>query len=158
DNQAAHNTIISILKLDATKEAARFRELTKGVIRLHVLKDLLPAPNELQKGISWPDPRSDSDAIIVDRNLEAAKYFLNAYELDVSPRSADTERALLKAIASLPEEEVKEAYRAVADAAGAGPQIASDLKTRFTALDTTDPALRPDAAVPGLVRTNQVRA
>jgi hypothetical protein len=58
----------SVLKLDAISEAASF-EFDKGQVTLNVLRELLPAPGQLQKGISWPDPRrSISDAVVIDRN------------------------------------------------------------------------------------------
>ncbi|MDQ3877017.1 MAG: hypothetical protein M3290_01515, partial [Actinomycetota bacterium] len=35
---------VSVLKLDATHEAARFRELAEGNLSIQLLRDLLPSP------------------------------------------------------------------------------------------------------------------
>ncbi len=91
------STVASVLKLDAISEAASFH-FEKGAVKLSVLRDLLPAPGQLQKGISWPDPRGASDAVVIDRNQSAAQYFFNAYELQVSSTPAEAERALGAAI------------------------------------------------------------
>ena len=59
---------MSLLKLDAEIEAAQLQQAQDG-IRLHVFRDLLPRPGELQKGLSWPDPRyPESTIVIKDRN------------------------------------------------------------------------------------------
>jgi hypothetical protein len=49
----------SVLKLDAVSEAASYK-FVGGQVRLSVLRDLLPAPGQLQKGLSWLAGRSSS--------------------------------------------------------------------------------------------------
>jgi hypothetical protein len=129
--EAAGPEFVSILKLDATKEAARFRRSTRSEIRLQVLKDLLPAPNVLQKGISWPDPREDFEVIIRDRNVELARYFLNAYEVEVSPKAGDVEKAVLSSVSKLPPAQVPVAHRRAAQLSGSVADVVSTLKREF---------------------------
>jgi len=79
----------SLLKLDAEIEAAQLKQTEQG-IRLRVFKDLLPRPGDLQKGISWPDPRSPESEIIVLDHIKAgtaALYFQSAMRIDASPRA-----------------------------------------------------------------------
>ena len=114
----------SLLKLDAEIEAAHL-EQTKQGIRLRVFQDLLPQPGELQKGISWPDPRApQSDVIVLDhvKAGTAAYYFQNAMHIDASARAVDTERALLDAITALPQDQITVAAEAAAEG---GPMMTS---------------------------------
>lgn len=147
----------SVLKLDATHEAARYIR-SKDRIRINVLRELLPAPGELQKGLSVPDPRPASEVIIRDRNVEAARYFLNAFQVKVSPRPNDTSRELLDAIAHLPEGQVPRAYAAAARLEGQADVVVADLQNQFVDLDTDREAFGARGAVPGVLRPERISA
>jgi hypothetical protein len=111
-------TISSVLKLDAIPELAKYL-LEAGQVKLSVVRDLLPAPGDLQKGISMPDGRGTSDAIVIDRNQSAARYFFNAYELQVSHTPGESEKALSDAIVKgVPRGQRAEAMKFVADLSG----------------------------------------
>jgi hypothetical protein len=149
---------VSVLKLDATHKGARFRLLAKGGVRLSVLKDLLPSPGQLQKGISWPDPREGSDVIIRDRNIENALYFLNAYQVQVARKASDVERTLLDAVAQLPPADVPRAYVAAASRAGSADTVVAELGSEFAGLNTDQAAFGAHGQVPGVLRPNRVAA
>lgn len=147
----------SVLKLDATYEAAEYVRAADRV-RINVLRDLLPSPGELQKGLSSPDPRTDSDVIIRDRNVEAAKYFLNAFQVRVSPRPQETARALLDAIAQLPEDQIRRAYSIAARAEGQADTVVRELRAEFSGLDVERDAFGARGSVPGVVRPERIAA
>jgi hypothetical protein len=88
---------VTFLKLDARIEAAHLKRARAGHgVRLEVFKDLLPAPGEMQKGFSWPDPRQPaSELILHDTNRgDAALYFGNAFALNISSKALETENTL----------------------------------------------------------------
>ncbi|MDQ3877018.1 MAG: hypothetical protein M3290_01520, partial [Actinomycetota bacterium] len=114
-------------------------------------------PGDLQKGISWPDPRANSDAIIRDRNVEAARYFLNAMQLDVGAKPVDAERQLMEAIVQLPAADVPAAYEIAATKAGPADQIVKELKEVFPSLPTDYPAISSGPGT-GFVRPNKIAA
>ncbi|WP_226366119.1 hypothetical protein [Pseudonocardia sp. ICBG162] len=99
NSEERHSTL---LKLDAEIEGANLSAQPDGSIRLEVFEHLLPAPGKLQKGLSWPDPRDDSELILLDTNrTAAAQYFQNAFAIEASPRPIDAEKALTDAIQKL---------------------------------------------------------
>ena len=122
---------VSLLKLDAEIEAARLEQIGDG-IRLRVFRDLLPRPGDLQKGLSWPDPRIVSEIIIKDRNFNhTALYFQNAFAVDASPSALDTERAFVNALAEhLPVSDVPEALDLVSEG-GLADEMSSRVQQRF---------------------------
>lgn len=149
---------VSVLKLDAVNEAARYR-LEDGKVRLNVLRDLLPAPGHLQKGLSWPDPRDGSQAIVVDRNQMAARYFFNAYELRVSATSTQAERALSETIfKQLPRAQRAGAVKFASDLSGPAEQVVHEIQQRYPELHAEKPELGAGEAVGGFVRPNKVAA
>lgn len=97
-NADTHSPHVTVLKLDAVIEAAQWRMLAGGHMDFRVLRDLLPEPGDLQKGLSWPDPRTDSAVMTVDRNSVSAAYFESAYQLQVGLRGREAEVALIQAI------------------------------------------------------------
>ncbi|MHB1491400.1 MAG: hypothetical protein ACYCTH_13045 [Cellulomonas sp.] len=62
---------VTLLKLDAEIDAARIQRDENGILHLQVLRELLPSPGDLQKGLSWPDPRSNSELVVVDTRHRA---------------------------------------------------------------------------------------
>jgi hypothetical protein len=147
----------SVLKLDAISEAASF-EFDQGQVTLNVLRDLLPAPGELQKGISWPDPRqSVSDAIVIDRNRSLGQYFFNAYELDVSPPPSVSERALSEAIMrGVLRDERATAMRFAATLSGRADEVAAEVKRRYPSVSIDREELGAEGALGGYIRPRKV--
>jgi hypothetical protein len=143
---------VAILKLDANKEGALFERIGKTGLKLRILRDLLPSAGELQKAMLWPDNREGSDAVIKDRNLKAAYYFLNAYDLEVATKPNDTENVLLKRLSSLPPDRILPALSRASQMSGPADVVAATLKEEFPELDISDRAFGLDGAVPGIVR------
>lgn len=152
-------TWTSVLKLDAISEAASF-EFDRGQVTLNVLRDLLPAPGELQKGMSWPDPRQGaSDAIVIDRNQSLGQYFFSAYELQVSPKSSVSERALGEAIVQgVGREERAEAMRFAASLKGRADEVAAEVRQRYPSVQIDRKDLGADGALGGYIRPGKVAA
>jgi hypothetical protein len=149
----------SVLKLDAISEAASF-EFDRGQVTLNVLRDLLPAPGQLQKGISWPDPRrTASDAIVIDRNHSLGQYFFNAYELQVSPPPSVSERALGEAIVQgVGRDERAEAMRFAASLSGRADEVAAEVKRRYPSVQIDRGDLGSGGALGGYIRPRKVAA
>jgi hypothetical protein len=148
---------VSVLKLDAISEAASFL-FDQGQVTLNVLRDLLPAPGQLQKGISWPDPRrSTSDAIVIDRNHTLGQYFFNAYELQVSPPPTVAERALGEAIVQGVERDKRaEAMQFAASLSGRADVVAAEVKRRYPSVHIDREDLGADGALGGYIRPRKV--
>jgi hypothetical protein len=152
-------TSINLLKLDAVIEAARFDMLKSGKITFEVLKQLLPEPGELQKGLSWPDTRSDSEVMMVDRNVVTAHYFERAFDVAVSTRSVDAERDLAERIAqALPPHQVPAAIAAAAPLSGPEDDVLRQLGEQFPGLAEAAESLAAEARPAGHVRPNKVNA
>jgi hypothetical protein len=147
---------VSILKLDAITEAAQY-ELEAGQVRLSVLRDLLPAPGQLQKGLSLPDPRAGSEAIVIDRNISAAKYFFNAYELQVSATPHEAERALSRTIFKhVPKEKRSAAIRLAASLKGPAEKVVAAVKKEYPEVKLDQSELGAGDAIGGYIRSNKV--
>jgi hypothetical protein len=149
---------VTVLKLDAVVEAARWR-VQAGRVNLQVLRELLPEPGELRKALSWPDSRPNSDALMIDTNASNAQYFEDAYQLRVSPKSSQAEAGLAATIA----EQVAPADlpTVLADAArleGPADEILASLAQTHPALQDAADAAAADPRPAGLVRTNKVAA
>lgn len=73
------------LKLEVVSEHGAFLEgLESGRVTLTAIQQVLDRPGDLQKGVVYPDPRPDSDAIVADRvNQTEAQYFLTAVGIEV---------------------------------------------------------------------------
>jgi 37-kD nucleoid-associated bacterial protein len=148
---------VSILKLDAINEAARFA-LEPHRIRISVLRHLLPAPGDLHKGVSWPDPRPVSDAIVLERNASAARYFFNACELDVSLRSKEAEKALHRVLIQVPRERRPAVAAEIAQLSGPVEKLAAAIKQREPDISTDLPELGSGGRLGGLVRPGKLAA
>lgn len=148
---------VSILKLDAINEAALYA-LEPHRIRLSVLRDLLPAPGDLHKGVSWPDPRPVSDAIALERNRRAARYFFNACELDVSLRSNEAEKALQRVLMQVPRDQRPAVAAQIAQLSGPVEEVAEAIKQRVPDVSTDLPELGGRGRLGGLVRPGKVAA
>jgi hypothetical protein len=145
-----------VLKLDAVTEAASYK-FDGGQVRLSVLKDLLPAPGELQKGLSWPDQRPGSDAIVTDRNLTAAKYFFSAYELQVSATSAHAERALSEAITlHVPKSQRAAAIEFASTLSGPAETVVAKVQDRYPGVVVEKAELGAGGAIGGYIRETKV--
>ncbi len=143
----------SILKLDAEIEAAQLEQTEDG-IRLHVFDDLLPRPGDIQKGISWPDPRSpDSDVVVLDRVTagSATKYFQRAFGIVASPRPKDVEDALRKDLAALPPSELSEAVAAIGTG-GPVDGVIARIRETVPTFHSSVPAPVTRDAPPGYIR------
>jgi hypothetical protein len=148
---------VTLLKLDAVIEAARLNMLEGNRVSFEVLQDLLPEPGDLQKGISWPDPRPHSEVMTVDRNRAPAAYFENAYQVLVSVRSPEAEASLVNAITERVEpEHLPRALERASEASGPLDDVLDDLAQEFPQL--TDFARDERAAdrPTGIVRPRQV--
>jgi hypothetical protein len=147
----------NILKLDADVEAAELiQEL--DVIRLHVFQNLLPRPGDMQKGISWPDARSNSSLIVLDTNTTGtAKYFQNAYRIDASPTAVATENALMAEIQALNPRQVPVVVAAVGQGGEAGA-VVERIRRDVPSFMPTSPELGAGDALPGIVRPNFLAA
>ena len=148
---------VSVLKLDAINEAALF-ELKPHQVRLSVLRDLLPAPGDLHKGVSWPDPRPISDAIVLERNASAARYFFNACELDVSLHSNEAEKALQRVLVQVPREQRPAVAAEIAQLSGLVEEVAAAIKQRAPDVSVDLPELGSRGRLGGLVRPGKIAA
>ena len=147
---------VTLLKLDAEVEAARLEEIVGGGIRLQVFDDLLPSPGDIQKGFSFPDPRSpESDVVLLDKVTPgtATKYFQRAFGVTASPASKEVENALRRDLASLRGDD----FDAAVDAIGRGGPV-GDVVTRIREVvpHFTTSATHPtqEGAPTGYVREN----
>lgn len=148
----------TVLKLDANVEAAR-RDLSQGVVSLEVLTELLPTPRDLQKGMSWPDPRADSDALLVDTNGANAQYFENAYQVRVSPKSKQAEEELQRAIVThVPQQDLPQALQAASQLDGPADAILVALAQQHPSLLPVTQPISPPERPSGIVRLNKVAA
>jgi hypothetical protein len=149
---------ITVLKLDANVEAAR-RDVQGDVVSLTVLSELLPTPRDLQKALSWPDPRANSDVLMVDTNAANAQYFETAFQVRVSPRSREAEEKLQQAIvASVPGPDLSRALGDASQLDGPADRVLASLTARYPSLA---PAAQQAAAADrpaGIVRRNKIAA
>src|SRR6266568_7484054 len=149
---------VSVLKLDAEIEAAQLQQ-AQGGIRLRVFRDLLPRPGELQKGLSWPDPRDPQSTIVIkDRNPgHTAFYFQNAFGVDASPAAVDSERAFINALAEgLPPSDAAEALNLVGDG-GPADEVVARVRERYPNFQPDAPELGAGGALAGRIRSRNVR-
>lgn len=149
---------VSLLKLDAEIEAAQLQQAQDG-IRLRVFRDLLPRPGELQKGLSWPDPRYPQSTIVIkDRNTgPTAFYFQNAFGIDASPAALDTERAFVNALAdSLAPSDAAVALSLVGDG-GPADEIVARVRGRYPNFRADAPELGAGGALAGRIRPRDVK-
>jgi hypothetical protein len=150
---------VSLLKLDAMIEAAQLEKVRSG-IRLRVFRDLLPRPGELQKGLSWPDPRGAISQIIVkDRNFgRTALYFQNAFGVDASPTALETEKAFVNAIAgSLRPTDAAEAMKLIEDGEPT-ETIMTRIKDHYPELEYDAAELGAGGALSGRLRSQGVKS
>jgi hypothetical protein len=149
-------TVSSVLKLDAIPELASYL-LEAGQVKLSVVKDLLPAPGDLQKGISLPDGRGTSDAVVIDRNPSAARYFFNAYELQVSHSPRESEKALSDVIVKgVPREKRAEAMKFVAELSGPADKVAAQVKKQYPEVQIDRKELGAQGDLGGYIRPKKV--
>lgn len=145
---------LTVLKLDANVEAAQ-RDIFQGVVNLVVLTELLPTPRDLQKGMSWPDGRSGSEALVVDSNSDNAQYFEKAFQLQVSPKSSRAVQELHRAIVdAVPQADLPRVLNEAAKLDGPVDSILSTLATRDPSLQqviqqrAATASTRPSGIVP----------
>jgi hypothetical protein len=153
---AASADAASVLKLDAISEAASFA-FVAGQVKLNVLRNLLPAPGDLQKGISLPDPRDTSDAVVIDRNQTAAQYFFNAFELRVSSTPREAEHALAEAIIqNVSQAEQREALSYAASLSGRAEDVAAQVQKKYSSVVIDRRELGAVGVPGGFIRPNKV--
>jgi len=152
--KGAKKPSVTFLKLDARIEAAHLERVKSGGIRLHVFQDLLPAPGDMQKGISWPDPRSpESDLILVDTNRgDAALYFSNAFSLDISSRAQTTETQLVDELVRQLGPARASKAAALAREGGKADEIVAKIKTEYPEFEATARSIGGPGGLPGVVR------
>jgi len=143
---------VSLLKLDAEVEAAQLDRSGEGV-RLRVFKDLLPRPGDIQKGLSWPDPRAPhSTLVVLDAIVEGtAKYFQNAYRIDASPNARVTEKALVEELAELTPSRIVAAVAAIGDG-GDAEAVIERIRGQVPRFEVSAPELGAGGAMPGVIR------
>ena len=152
-------THVTILKLDAVVEAARMKILATEGVTFEVLKDLLPEPGKLQKALSWPDPRSTSDVVMLDTNATVAQYFELAYQVRVSPRSVDAEEELARIIGQrIDSPRVPEVVAKAAELEGPLDAVLEELGNDYPELAEAAARSRADSRPAGIVRRNKVAA
>lgn len=157
DTQGGPNHL-TMLKLDANVEAAR-RDIVRGVVNLTVLSNLLPTPRDLQKALSWPDPRADSDVLMVDTNAANAQYFENAYQVHVSPKSGEAEAEVQAAIvANVPQSDLARALQEASQLEGPADSVLRTLAQRHPSLSSAAQQSATAARPAGIVRRNKVAA
>lgn len=153
---------LTFLKLDARIEAAHLKKAQAGRgVRLEVFKDLLPAPGEMQKGFSWPDPRHPaSDLILHDTNRgDAALYFGNAFSLNISSKALETENALTdELVRQLGPARAREAAALVNDDGGRADRVVAKIRESYPEFTPTERALGGAGALAGLVRPGHLEA
>ncbi len=150
---------VTLLKLDAVVEAAKMKLLKGHGVTFEVLKELLPEPGKLQKALSWPDPRSTSEVIMLDTNVTSAQYFENAYQVRVSPKSTEAEGELADIIhAHVPLENLPAAVAAVADLDGPMDAVLSTLAEEYPELEAPASAAAASPRPAGMIRPNKVAA
>lgn len=149
---------ITMLKLDANVEAAR-RDIFNGAISLTVLSDLLPTPRDLQKALSWPDPRPDSDVLMVDTNAANAQYFENAYDVRVSPKSAEAEGGVRAAIIeNVPQNQLSQALQEASALDGPADKVLKTLSGKYPSLAPSAQSIGAANRPAGVVRLNKISA
>lgn len=146
----------SLLKLDAVTEGALLEEVD-GAVRLEVFQNSLPSPGDLQKGISCPDPRDGSDVVVLDRGSSRAEYFLDAFGIDTSAKTLETERAFAEAIAELPADERGDAVEVVSGG-GTAEELVPLVRDRCPSFEARVPALGGGGGFGGAVRRDAVRS
>lgn len=156
--QAGAGDQITILKLDAVVEAAETGTL-QGRVTLRVLQKLIPEPGKLQKALSWPDPRTTSDVILIDANFTQAEYFSSAFDVGVSPRSPDAEKALHRAIVcGVDPASLGAALTDAAKLDGPADIIFANLAISYPELAPVSQATARDARPSGIIRQNKISA
>jgi hypothetical protein len=151
---------VTFLKLDARIEAARLQRAKEtGRLSLRVFQDLLPAPGDMQKGISWPDPRQPaSELILHDTNQgDAALYFGNAFGLTVSSKALDTENALTdQLVAQLGQAKAQRAVALVDFEGGRADLVIAKVQEEYPEFQPTGRSLGAGGSLPGFIRPNQL--
>jgi hypothetical protein len=150
---------VTFLKLDAKIEAAHLEKAKQGGIRLHVFKDLLPAPGDMQKGLSWPDPRSPgSELILHDTNSgEAALYFGNAFQLSISSRAIETEKTMVKELVKqLGPTRATEVVALVDEKGGRADEIVAVVREQYETFESTSRPLGGGGGLPGVIRPHKL--
>ncbi|GAC1373553.1 MAG: hypothetical protein NVS9B11_22070 [Candidatus Dormibacteraceae bacterium] len=158
DSQTAQH--VTFLKLDAKIEAAHLeRAKTGGGIQLRIFKDLLPAPGDMQKGVSWPDPRQPkSELILHDTNSgEAALYFGNAFALSISSKAVETEKALVtQLVKQLGPARAAEAIALVDENGGRADAVVDAVRERYTDFEPKTRPLGGGGGLPGEIRPHHL--
>lgn len=153
---AAQPDHVTFLKLDARIEAAHLKKAQTGQgVRLEVFKDLLPAPGDMQKGFSWPDPRQPaSELILHDTNRgDAAVYFGNAFQLNISSKALETETALAdELVGQLGPARARQAVALVNETGGRGDEVVAKIQETYPDFTPTVRPLGAGGALAGLVR------
>jgi hypothetical protein len=158
NDQATGEAHVTLLKLDAIIEAAKM-ELLNGRISLQVLEELLPEPGKLQKALSWPDARRESDVIMLDRNVATAKYFENAFQVKVSPKSVEAEAELHSIITdSVAIGKLPEVFEAAARMSGPMDDVLADLASTYPELTDDWVKVSEDPRPSGMIRENKLAA
>lgn len=153
------DTHITLLKLDAVLEAAKMHLLANRRVTFEVLKDLLPEPGKLQKALSWPDPRPESEVIMLDTNDTSAQYFEIACQVHVSPKSPAAETELAQAIHTyVPEASLPAAVAAAAGLDGPLDVVLGTLSEDYPELQAPAAAAAASPRPAGIVRRNKVAA
>jgi hypothetical protein len=115
----------AVLKLEVVSEHGAILELLEsGEETLAAVQRVLDKPGELQKGLVYPDTRSDSEAIVGDKAAQQeARYFLRAVAVTLEAHAASSARELVRAVA-----------------AKAGPGVARSVVRALPSIEPASPA------------------
>lgn len=155
-SQGAKPTAIALLKLEAKYKGARLVQQAR-VLTVQHFKDMLAQPGDLQKGLYWPDPRADSDVTVRDRNPRGAQYFAGAFQVQLSVKATDAEKALVEEIRNrIPAPQRARALRLAAQGEQATADVAvARIREEFPDFEPQGVALGGAGRPPGVIRPRQ---
>ncbi len=103
------DTLAAALKLQVVSDhGAVLEQLASGEMALSAVERVLDRPGELQKGLVYPDPRDDSDAVVGDKaNQREARYFLVAMGVTAEEHAKKALGAVVETLLGVVREEDK---------------------------------------------------
>lgn len=155
-NEKSSATAVALLKLEANHKGARLMRQAK-TLTVQYFKDMLAQPGDLQKALYWPDPRLDSDVTVRDRNPKGAQYFASAFQVQLSAKAPDAEKALIEEVQRrIPADRRARALRLAAQGDQATADVAvARIQKEFPEFEPQRPALGGDGRLPGIIRPVQ---
>jgi hypothetical protein len=113
----AEGRVAGVLKLEVVApNGAVLRQLDSGETMLAAVKDLMDSPGDLQKGALVASSLPDGQILCGDRVLHVARYFADAFDIQICCRPSDATKAFFDAVAEVAEplmSEVAAAWSAI---------------------------------------------